>query len=1002
MSAPISSSLPPTEPISYTIAGCSEHSGHYVADNIKVDRPHDPSSRWSGAQQPPSMKQWILLRLDSLAVVKSITFGKVPEHPCNMKEFKLYVGLHPDHMIQVLRTSLKDDVAPETFAIPQANRAGVSFPTRFIKILPLSAHVQSFHISIWHVLVAGITEPSYVEPLRARYDEYREAVVLRHVLKHLRERRLLTPYMSILARTSLDLEHPLVTALYTALVLQGDFSSAESILPQMSSAHLFDSYIRSCQPHACWVRLYGADANGDAPDPRGGHAMALDTSRGIVYLLGGWDGRKSLDDLWAYNIGTERWEMLCRSTTKEKNGPGPRACHKMVCDSKAGCLYVLGRLGDDVGSVPAPPDGGIEQQSTQTGDGNGAQSFCSEFYRYHTRGLDAGKWDLLSFDTASSGGPELIFDHQMVMDSDAQMIYVSGGRIVHGDWSSPRYSGLYSYNIRTSKWKLLQPVNTSSFQSPIPPRYGHSMVLDSLTHTFFIFAGQRDNRYLSDMYAYDLEKNTVTELFANFSTVGGPDACFTQRAVIDPKLKEIYVFCGLTRRQQTEPLTVLRADAPNWVYRYTCPHIPGTWTQILPERVHEKFSVTNSLHSNSSERAGRWKEYVHEGDIGDEDVPRPRYAHQVVYDEKTGRVFLHGGNAGEQNDEDDGGGGIADGRQGGGMDGHAGGDSREAEGTGTEDGAHGSGQHWRWLRYDNDSARDGDRDRDGDREEDGNRQHRPQTRARELRLDDFWSMTLVRAGPEEVVRRGIYQIRQQRFREMCEDLPPLTALHYLQRDVADVVDHTNSEEADAFRSLLAHLLAITPSKLRSPSVDRGGAGSPDQGYEYISEWDRETYREDKRDNYPSLDDVPPKKRTRSSSPSEEEGVWTNTIEGESVTEEHGAGGEAEGQDTCPSSGSSRRPCTEPELVSRSTAMPMTRSGAQKRSHAVLVLDEEDPLEGSSAAGNGNAMKAKMRPLSADRFRQRTEVFEGLLAFIEVGAKQPEGSLLDLVDAEDGL
>lgn len=67
------------------------------------------------------------------------------------------------------------------------------------------------------------------------------------------------------------------------------------------------------------------------------------------------------------------------------------------------------------------------------------------------------------------------------------------------------------------------------------------MVLDPLTHTLFIFAGQRDNRYLSDMYAYDLESNTVTELFANFSAVGGPDACFTQRAVIDPTLKEIYV-----------------------------------------------------------------------------------------------------------------------------------------------------------------------------------------------------------------------------------------------------------------------------------------------------------------------------------------------------------------------------------------------------------------------------------------------------------------------------
>lgn len=244
----------------------------------------------------------------------------------------------------------------------------------------------------------------FAQPQLIYHGQYREAIVLRHILKHLRKRRLLTPYSSILMRTRLELEHPLVSALHTSLVLQGDFSFAESIFPKMSSARLFDNYIRSCQPHACWTRLHGSDADGDAPGPRGGHAMALDASRGIIYLLGGWDGRKSLDDLWAYDIGTERWEMLCRTTEREKNGPSPRSCHKMVCDSKAGCLYVLGRLGDDVGRVPPSSDGGAEEGQTQTGDGNGTQggSFCSGFYRYHTRGLDAGKWDLLSFDTAVS------------------------------------------------------------------------------------------------------------------------------------------------------------------------------------------------------------------------------------------------------------------------------------------------------------------------------------------------------------------------------------------------------------------------------------------------------------------------------------------------------------------------------------------------------------------------------------------------------------------------
>jgi hypothetical protein len=68
------------------------------------------------------------------------------------------------------------------------------------------------------------------------------------------------------------------------------------------------------------------------------------------------------------------------------------------------------------------------------------------------------------------------------------------------------------------------------------------MVLDSPSKTLYIFAGQRDDKYLSDMYTYNLNTGVATEIFSNFTPVGGPEACFTQRAVIDPALKEVYVY----------------------------------------------------------------------------------------------------------------------------------------------------------------------------------------------------------------------------------------------------------------------------------------------------------------------------------------------------------------------------------------------------------------------------------------------------------------------------
>ncbi len=64
-----SKSHPMPTQLSYTIAGCSEHSNRFVAENIMVDLPTDPNSRWSGLHENPSIKQWLLLRLDTLSVI---------------------------------------------------------------------------------------------------------------------------------------------------------------------------------------------------------------------------------------------------------------------------------------------------------------------------------------------------------------------------------------------------------------------------------------------------------------------------------------------------------------------------------------------------------------------------------------------------------------------------------------------------------------------------------------------------------------------------------------------------------------------------------------------------------------------------------------------------------------------------------------------------------------------------------------------------------------------
>ena len=235
--------------------------------------------------------------------------------------------------------------------------------------------------------------------------QYRETAALRHILKHLRKRRFLAPFKSIIANSGVEVEHPLVTQLYDGLVSKGDWLEAESVLTRASSQGLFDAYLHSTQPHSVWRRIYGLDPDGDVPSRRGGHAMCIDEANGLIYMFGGWDGQKSLDDFWAYSIPEDRWRVLSRSASKDKGGPGPRSCHKMVFDSKLGVIYLLGRLSESDSitedSTDVPRDQNTDEGHTVPDALNSVVQHA-EFYRYHVEGPNTGSWVLLSGDTAVS------------------------------------------------------------------------------------------------------------------------------------------------------------------------------------------------------------------------------------------------------------------------------------------------------------------------------------------------------------------------------------------------------------------------------------------------------------------------------------------------------------------------------------------------------------------------------------------------------------------------
>lgn len=116
------------------------------------------------------------------------------------------------------------------------------------------------------------------------------------------------------------------------------------------------------------------------------------------------------------------------------------------------------------------------------------------------------------------GGPTLIFDHQMVIDSQNQAIYVFGGKTI-APGGSDHYSGLYKYEIDSKKWTLLRyfpllpSLSLSHYyfrdESPaahsqveLRSRIGHCMLFDPLAKKLYIFAGQRCKDYLWYLSVY--------------------------------------------------------------------------------------------------------------------------------------------------------------------------------------------------------------------------------------------------------------------------------------------------------------------------------------------------------------------------------------------------------------------------------------------------------------------------------------------------------------------
>ncbi|SNX84669.1 related to Muskelin [Melanopsichium pennsylvanicum] len=454
----------------------------------------------SSAIPGQSQKQYIILKLEKLSVVRSITFGKYHKpHPCNLRDFKVYGSTSIESLLpssslngrppaskRLIRGGLKNDAIPESFELrwledaatgsgsgsgssigsssflpadgePDRRSAtnalvntgnAVPFAIRYVKIVPLAAHTPNYNFSIWHVALAGVSEPALVSRVARSYEQHRQSTATRLILKHLREFGHHTAFQALLQSSRLappsqteatapqnkmlpysphrPFEHPLLTTLFDALVRRGSWDEVELCLHRAAYGDLVDA----------------ANSGSSTPmSPGGGVASPsiVSLSRSGVWtqpwqksMFSSYISRQIPKASWSQ---TQPSAPASDTAPKSPIAPSGRGGHAMVFDSDKGIAYLFG--------------------------GWDGQRDLSDLWAYH---VGENRWRLISADTQAQGGPSPRSCHKMCLDEKSGCIYLLGRYIDYesGQQSVSVPADSIGRNAGTASPSFALPVTPSS------------------------------------------------------------------------------------------------------------------------------------------------------------------------------------------------------------------------------------------------------------------------------------------------------------------------------------------------------------------------------------------------------------------------------------------------------------------------------------------------------------------------------------------------------------
>jgi len=143
--------------------------------------------------------------------------------------------------------------------------------------------------------------------------------------------------------------------------------------------------------------------------------------------------------------------------------------------------------------------------------------------------------------------------------SNASLIYDPiGHRLIAfaGRSSAGDLNDLWSFDIEAKTWTQLRPTG------PLPaPRSTHNAVYDPATHQMLVWSGRLSGTFYNDVWALDLTNNSWTQ----FEPEGpAPNTRYGTGAIFDPNAMQLVTFAGFTDEGRFDDTWTFKPTTSTW------------------------------------------------------------------------------------------------------------------------------------------------------------------------------------------------------------------------------------------------------------------------------------------------------------------------------------------------------------------------------------------------------------------------------------------------------